>query len=95
MNLQPCQVSQNTAIPGSNTPSIKSQLVHKLVHICLRLNRLWQNLTHILANDEPRVWPQLNRRGQIVSWHIYDPKSGYTIQLGSEIEVRLWLEHRF
>lgn len=91
MDLQPCQASHSSATPVSAIAATKSHVIQ----IRFRLQQLWQSLTHALANDEPRVWQRMNRQGQITSWHIYDPRSGYTVQLGSEMEVRLWLEHRF
>lgn len=49
----------------------------------------------MLANDELRVWHRVDRQGRITSWHVYDPRTGRTTQFCSEMEVRLWLEHRF
>lgn len=46
----------------------------------------------MMANDEFQVWHRVDRQGQVISWHIYDARTGQTTQLGSEMEVRLWLE---
>ena len=91
MNFQSCQTSHSQDAPIDMTHAINSPVKR----IRYFLQQVWQHLSHILANDEPRVWQRVNRRGEVISWHIYDPRSGYTVQLGSEMEVRLWLEHRF
>ncbi len=43
---------------------------------------------------EPHIWYGPDRAGHNW-WHVYDPKSGQTIELETEEEVRIWLEERF
>jgi len=60
------------------------------------VGRVWQFVSHLIFNpDEPTVWHKVDRQGRIISWHVYDPSTGHSICFGSEMEVRLWLEHRY
>lgn len=42
---------------------------------------------------EPKIKQKCDRSGNIY-WQIYDPVSGYCFSLGSEQEVRAWLDTR-
>ncbi len=60
------------------------------------LNGLWQRCCQVLAaNQEPRVWQEMNRQGTVIAWHVYDPISGHRSCFGTELEVRLWLEQQY
>ncbi|MBL1176309.1 hypothetical protein [Pantanalinema sp. GBBB05] len=85
---QPLHSSDSPAILPTETKSGQ----FSLAPVQLRLKQVWQRFMQIMANDEFQVWHRVDRQGQILSWHIYDAKTGRTTQLGSEIEVRLWLE---
>lgn len=45
--------------------------------------------------SEPKVWQKFDRQGNPQGWRVFDPGTGRTIALSSELEVRLWLERRF
>lgn len=79
--------SSSSSTPIANARSSQHSLTTKL-----RLKQVWQRFMQIMANDEFQVWHRVDRHGQVISWHVYDAKTGQTTQLGSEMEVRLWLE---
>lgn len=64
---------------------------------------LWQIIWAILnqpihlpkpfSSQEPYVWTSCNHFGQLI-WHIFDPKTGNTLELDSEEQVLVWLEKR-
>lgn len=67
-------------------PEVTSQ------NLSLWLSRLWQALAKaVTEGNEPRVWQTVSRAGDIY-WHIYDPKTGCTTHLASEMAVRQWLD---
>ncbi|MGI0484590.1 hypothetical protein ACN4EK_04075 [Pantanalinema rosaneae CENA516] len=87
MKPQPLSNSNSTSNPNPATqPKQFSRTPGYL------LKQVWQRFMRILANDEFQVWHRVDRQGQIISWHVYDAKTGHTTQLASEMEVRLWLE---
>lgn len=65
---------------------------------------LWQVIWDILnqpihfpklfSSHEPYVWTSSNHFGQLI-WHIFDPKTGNTLELDSEEQVLVWLEKRY
>ncbi|GAB4228599.1 MAG: hypothetical protein Kow00121_57560 [Elainellaceae cyanobacterium] len=59
------------------------------------LNGIWQILDLALFRDlEPRMWQSIDQSGQ-TNWYIYDPKTGHTLHLSSDAQIRLWLEMVF
>lgn len=84
------------ALNGSSSPSTPIANARSSQHLLTptrqRLKQVWQRFMQILANDEFQVWHRVDRQGQVISWHVYDAKTGQTTQLSSEMEVRLWLE---
>lgn len=48
----------------------------------------------LTKEPELRVWQTRDRRGQI-SWNAYDPKSGQSVRLASEAEMKMWIEQRY
>lgn len=70
-----------------------------LQHPSSRFNfvtKLWKILVDaLLHSDELKVSQKVDRQGRIIAWFIYDPEIGRSICFGSEMEVRLWLEHRY
>lgn len=60
------------------------------------VTRLWNWLMDaIFHGDELKVSQKVDRQGRIIAWFVYDPQIGQSICFGSEMEVRLWLEHRY
>lgn len=60
------------------------------------LQRWWAGVWYFLINalttsNEPKVWTSKDWFGHTV-WNVYFPKTGQTIRLSSEEEVRIWLE---
>jgi hypothetical protein len=51
-------------------------------------------LEHVSKRPEPRIYRRKNRRGDIY-FKVYDPYTDRTRILGSELEVRIWLEARY
>ncbi|MBD1908217.1 hypothetical protein NDI37_11775 [Funiculus sociatus GB2-A5] len=59
------------------------------------LNRIWQGFLRFLVNaSELRVWQVSDGHGHTY-WRAYDPVSGRSSYLGSEAEVRSWIEQRY
>ncbi|HEY9779635.1 MAG TPA: hypothetical protein V6D09_05810 [Leptolyngbyaceae cyanobacterium] len=60
-----------------------------------RLNYLWQALTAaIVRKPEVQIWQTGNRAGK-TWWNVYNPNTGELAKLGSEQEVRIWLEQSY
>ncbi|MBD1847284.1 hypothetical protein H6F89_28540 [Cyanobacteria bacterium FACHB-63] len=56
------------------------------------LTQFWQRVVRAMSpSDEPKVWHSKNWFGQ-AGWTVYLPKTGQTVRLSSEAEVRVWLE---
>ena len=59
------------------------------------LNRLWIALmNNALENSEPKIYRRCDRQGNCY-FEVYDPMTGHHCTLGSEQEVRSWLEERY
>ncbi len=60
-----------------------------------QFTKLWQRLSKLMTpNHDPVIQQRIDRHSRTVLWHVYDPLSGQSMSFGSELEVRLWLEHR-
>jgi hypothetical protein len=56
------------------------------------LSCAWQYLMHHLLNGhEPRVWQKRNTAGEVF-YRAYDPYTGRSAYLTSDIDLRIWLE---
>lgn len=67
----------------------------KTSSVVLTLKRVCQGLIKFLLNgSELRVWQISDGYGQ-TSWRTYDPATGHSTYLGSESEVRSWIEQRY
>jgi cation transport regulator ChaB len=55
-----------------------------------------QNLAQAAFNqtEEVKVWQKTDRYGNAY-WHVYDPKTGHSVHLGSEEEVMSWIESHY
>lgn len=51
-------------------------------------------VSQIVKTDEPKIYAKQNRSG-VTEWIIYDPATGCKACVGSEMEVRIWLDQRF
>ncbi|HIK57411.1 MAG TPA: hypothetical protein IGS37_19880 [Synechococcales cyanobacterium M55_K2018_004] len=69
------------------TPSI-------LRGITSTFNKLWDQFLNLAAtNAEPHVWTTRDHGMSV--WHAYDPLTGESLEVGSEEDVRVWLEERY
>ncbi len=60
------------------------------------LNHLWQKfLRWAAARPEPKITHKFDRNKQRFAWRVFDPETGKTLSLNSELEVRQWLEERY
>ncbi len=56
------------------------------------LTRIWQLIAStVTTSNEPKVWSSKDWFGH-TWWNVYFPRTGQTIRLNSEEEVRVWLE---
>lgn len=61
--------------------------------ILLASEKTWQQfVTYLVRASELHVWQELDRKGQVFSWHAYDPITGRSACFGSEEEMRIWIE---
>jgi hypothetical protein len=57
---------------------------------------LWRNCVSILSHSPSiKVWQKYDRQGRPYCWYIYDPYRQRTICMGSETEVRIWLDKQY
>ncbi|MBD3883749.1 hypothetical protein IFO70_18460 [Phormidium tenue FACHB-886] len=60
-----------------------------------RLRHFWERLLTLLSGrTEPQIWRKRDRAG---NWYfqVFDPATGELSMLGSEQEVRIWIEQRY
>lgn len=63
--------------------------------IFTQLKSAWQQLIHYLTTtNELQVWQSCDRHGK-TWWNAYDPTTGRSTKLGSEAEMRVWIERRY
>lgn len=78
-------------IPTANS----DRPVSKVQSILALLGNLWQELIVALTKEpELKVWQKQDRHGKIL-WHAYDPWTGESVCLGSELEMLNWIESRY
>ncbi len=59
------------------------------------LKAIWQRLIRAITDSkELQVWKKTDRHGHTY-WHAYDPTTQRSISLGSEAEMRSWIEQRY
>ncbi|MEH2196086.1 MAG: hypothetical protein V7K98_26055 [Nostoc sp.] len=59
----------------------------------LTLQKYWQHFVIWMASaSDLQVWQESDRRGNISSWHAYDPMTGRSACFGSEEEMRIWID---
>jgi hypothetical protein len=60
-----------------------------------KLKQIWRVLVDILTStNQPAIYTTESKSG-VTQWIIYDPVTGYRTRLGSEEEVRIWLEQSY
>jgi hypothetical protein len=60
-----------------------------------RLAQIWRSIIRYgTAAPELRVWQSRALLNRTV-WYAYDPMTGDSISVGSEAEMRLWIEQRY
>ncbi|MDX2244463.1 MAG: hypothetical protein NW224_27635 [Leptolyngbyaceae cyanobacterium bins.302] len=85
----PSLTEKNSLNQSKNT----SSLIARLNSV---MTQFWNNIWDwIVTHDDPKVRERFDRQGRRIGWQVFDPETGYTISFGSELEVRLWLEHRY
>lgn len=87
-NLNSSTVSSPHSFNNGVSKNIVSSIVTLFSQTGLFLQRTLQRM------DEPRISQVRTRSGNVL-WHVYDPLSRRSVVLGSEAEVRTWLEQRF
>lgn len=87
-NLNSSTVSSPHSFNNGVSKNIVSSIVTLFSQTGLFLQRTLQRM------DEPRISQVRTRSGNVL-WHVYDPLSRWSVVLGSEAEVRTWLEQRF
>lgn len=56
---------------------------------------IWQRLIRALTSgNELQVWKTTDRHGHTY-WQAYDPATDRSTSLGSEAEMRMWIEQRY
>lgn len=69
--------------------------VSKVKLIWALVENLWQTvITNLTKEPELKVWQKRDRHGNTL-WHAYDPWTGDSVCLGSEIEMLSWIESRY
>lgn len=59
------------------------------------LVRIWQSISRYWTTaPELRVWQSRTLRNRTM-WNAYDPVTGDSISVGSEAEMRQWIEQRY
>lgn len=59
------------------------------------LAQVWQSIIRYWTTaPELRVWQSRRFKNQTV-WHAYDPITGDFVSMGSEAEMRQWIEQRY
>lgn len=60
-----------------------------------KIKAIGQRFVRILTYErELQVWQKTDRYGNIY-WQAQDPKTGNSTSLGSEAEMRIWIEQRY
>jgi hypothetical protein len=85
LNYRQVQLTANSNLDSSDILLILKSWFNTVAKTLIRF---------IQPSDEPRVWEHQNRNGTVY-WCVYDPTSGFKACLGSELEVRFWLEQHF
>lgn len=84
--------TSNKPLQSANT-SLRSPTV--LFTLFPTLKAIWQRLIRtITSSKELQVWKTTDRHGHTY-WHAYDPTTERSISLGSEAEMRMWIEQRY
>jgi hypothetical protein len=74
-------------------PEIPRKPSTALQRLC---SNLWEAFLHWAATcHEPKIRQRFDRQGRSSGWQVFDPHTGRTSFLGSELEVRQWLEERY
>lgn len=56
---------------------------------------IWQRFTFaLICSNQLQVWKKIDRFGHSY-WQAYDPKSGDSTFLGTEAEMRIWIEQSY
>ncbi|WP_019501436.1 hypothetical protein [Pseudanabaena sp. PCC 6802] len=72
-----------------------SRLISKPHGILGAIQNLWEGLIDVLTKEpEIKVWQKQDRHGNTY-WQAYDPWTGDTVSIASELEMRYWLESRY
>lgn len=66
------------------------------INIWETLGKAFQNITQATfnQNDEAKVWQKTDRLGNSY-WCVYDPKTGHSVNFGTEEEVMNWIESHY
>ncbi len=75
--------------------SLSSQLAATLFSLFNKIQAISQRfITTFTCRHELQVWQKTDRYGNTY-WQAQDPKTGNSTILGSEAEMRIWIEQRY
>lgn len=77
-----------------SSPSASAQIIKPQASSLVSwLQAVWQRIDLAFFRDlEPRIWQSTDSRTGQNCWHLYNPETGKTSHLSSEVEIRQWLE---
>jgi hypothetical protein len=80
---------------STETSDCNRHLVSKPHAILAAIRNLWEGLITALTKEpEIKVWRKQDRHGKTY-WQAYDPWTGDSVSIASELEMRYWLESRY
>jgi hypothetical protein len=80
------------------TQRMNSLNLNTINHFVDRITVIWNQMTDALLRqlafaNEPKIRKIQNSLGETI-WKVYDPVTGHQVSIGSEAEVRQWLDQR-
>lgn len=92
MTLDNAKFNPSTIASHPSCNGVRKSSVARLVTLFSQTGLFLQKA--LKRMDEPRISQVRTRSGELL-WHVYDPLSRQSVVLGSETEIRTWLEQRF
>lgn len=60
-----------------------------------KFQAIWQHfMLALICSNQLQIWQKIDRFGNSY-WQAYDPKSGNSTFLGTEAEMRMWIEQSY
>ncbi len=77
------------------TSSLPAQTPKASFSLIAIAKTIWQHFIYVVSShNELQVWQKTDRYGNTY-WQAYDPVTGRSTSLGSEDEMRIWIEQRY